>query len=120
MAGRLVSAGADTGGIAAAGDAYRNGDVLVAQPSLFDPTRAPEGKHTLSIFSQYAPYELAEGTWVLMVGPAWRRDAGIQPGDVVATIFHSLGFNLEQHLPGPAGRPFPLVDFGVHEIKELF
>ncbi len=24
---------------------------------------APEGKHTLSIFSQYAPYTLAEGTW---------------------------------------------------------
>ena len=23
-------------------------------------------------------------------------------------------------LPGPAGRPFPLVDFGKHEIKELF
>jgi phytoene dehydrogenase-like protein len=24
---------------------------------------APPGKHTLSIFAQYAPYELAEGTW---------------------------------------------------------
>ncbi|HEX3325788.1 MAG TPA: NAD(P)/FAD-dependent oxidoreductase [Actinomycetota bacterium] len=24
---------------------------------------APEGKHTLSIFAQYAPYELAEGSW---------------------------------------------------------
>jgi len=42
------------------------------------------------------------------------------PGDVVATIFHSLGFKLEDHLPGPAGRPFPLVDFGKTEIKELF
>lgn len=28
-----------------------------------EPELAPEGKHTLSIFSQYAPYELAEGTW---------------------------------------------------------
>jgi phytoene dehydrogenase-like protein len=24
---------------------------------------APEGKHTMSLFCQYAPYELAEGTW---------------------------------------------------------
>ncbi|MGH2786974.1 MAG: phytoene desaturase family protein [Actinomycetota bacterium] len=24
---------------------------------------APRGKHTLSVFAQYAPYELAEGTW---------------------------------------------------------
>jgi hypothetical protein len=43
-----------------------------------------------------------------------------EPAEVVATIFHSLGFNLEKPLPGPAGRPFPLVDFGKHEIKELF
>ena len=42
------------------------------------------------------------------------------PGDVVATIFHSLGYQLEKKLPGPSGRPFPLVDFGKHEIKELF
>jgi phytoene dehydrogenase-like protein len=31
--------------------------------SAVDPTVAPEGKHTLSIFSQYFPYDLAEGTW---------------------------------------------------------
>lgn len=42
------------------------------------------------------------------------------PGDVVATIFHSLGLDLETDLPGPAGRPFPLVDFGSREIRELF
>lgn len=42
------------------------------------------------------------------------------PAEVVATIFHSLGFNLETHLPGPAGRPFPLVDFGIKPILELF
>jgi hypothetical protein len=47
-------------------------------------------------------------------------DRPVDPGDVVATIFHSLGFDLESHLPGPAGRPFPLVDFGKHEIHELF
>jgi hypothetical protein len=42
------------------------------------------------------------------------------PGEVVATIFHSLGLDLETKLPGPQKRPFPLVDFGTHEIKELF
>ena len=44
----------------------------------------------------------------------------VEPPDIVATIFHSLGFNLESNLPGPAGRPFPLVDIGHREIQELF
>ena len=42
------------------------------------------------------------------------------PGEVIASIFHSLGLDLHTELPGPAGRPFPLVDFGVREIRELF
>ncbi len=42
------------------------------------------------------------------------------PSEVVGTVFHSLGFDLETHLPGPAGRPFPLVDFGTKPITELF
>jgi phytoene dehydrogenase-like protein len=29
----------------------------------YDPSPAPEGHHLLSVFGQYAPYELAEGTW---------------------------------------------------------
>lgn len=32
-------------------------------PSIVDPTLAPPGKHVASIFVQYAPYRLAEGTW---------------------------------------------------------
>lgn len=44
----------------------------------------------------------------------------VDPGHIVATIYHSLGFDVERHLPGPARRPFPLVDFGKHPIKELF
>ena len=44
----------------------------------------------------------------------------VSPGDVVATVFHSLGLNPKATLPGPAGRPFPLVDFGAEPIKELF
>jgi hypothetical protein len=47
-------------------------------------------------------------------------DRPVQPGDVLAPIFHSMGLKLDSHLPGPAGRPFPLVDFGYREIHELF
>ena len=44
----------------------------------------------------------------------------VEPAEVVATVYHSLGLDLETKLPGPQGRPFPIVDYGVHEIKELF
>ena len=47
-------------------------------------------------------------------------DRPTEPPDVVATIFHSLGLKIDSHLPGPAGRPFPLVDAGFREIHELF
>ena len=47
-------------------------------------------------------------------------DRPVDPGNIVATIYRSLGLNIEEHLPGPAGRPFPLVDFGKREIHELF
>jgi phytoene dehydrogenase-like protein len=29
----------------------------------YDPSPAPPGRHLLSVFGQYAPYELASGTW---------------------------------------------------------
>jgi phytoene dehydrogenase-like protein len=32
-------------------------------PSVVDPTVAPEGKHLMSMFIQYAPYELHDGSW---------------------------------------------------------
>jgi hypothetical protein len=44
----------------------------------------------------------------------------VDPAEVVATIYRSLGLNLETKLPGPQSRPFPLVDFGKHPIEELF
>ncbi len=47
-------------------------------------------------------------------------DRPVEPAEVVATIFHALGLKLDTLLPGPAGRPFPIVDFGAHEIHELF
>ncbi|HYP24464.1 MAG TPA: NAD(P)/FAD-dependent oxidoreductase [Actinomycetota bacterium] len=49
-----------------------------------EPELAPAGKHTLSVFAQYAPYELAEGTW------EQRRE---EIGDLVLAA-------LEQYAPG--------------------
>jgi phytoene dehydrogenase-like protein len=36
-------------------------DVII--PSMIDPDMAPPGKHVMSCFVQYAPYELREGNW---------------------------------------------------------
>ena len=47
-------------------------------------------------------------------------DRPVGPADIVATIFKGLGFDHTAHLPGPGGRPFPLVDIGHHPIHELF
>ena len=44
----------------------------------------------------------------------------VEPSEVVATVYRSLGLDLETKLPGPQSRPFPLVDFGKREIEELF
>jgi phytoene dehydrogenase-like protein len=32
-------------------------------PSVLDPTVAPAGRHLMSMFVQYAPYELRDGSW---------------------------------------------------------
>jgi uncharacterized protein (DUF1501 family) len=51
---------------------------------------------------------------------AYPVERPVKPSEVVATIYHSLGLELETHLPGPSSRPFPLVDFGTRPITELF
>ena len=51
---------------------------------------------------------------------AYPAENAVEPSQVVATIYKSLGFHFDTALPGPNGRPFPLVDFGKQEIKELF
>ena len=51
---------------------------------------------------------------------AYPAERPVAPREIVATIYHALGLDLETHLPGPAGRPFPLVDFGTQPIRELF
>lgn len=47
-------------------------------------------------------------------------DRPVDPGDIIATVFHSLGFDLHTTLPGPSGRPFGIVDIGKKPIMELF
>src|SRR5712671_5042031 len=51
---------------------------------------------------------------------AYPVERPVKPSEIVATIYHSLGLNLETHLPGPQSRPFPLVDYGTQPIMELF
>jgi phytoene dehydrogenase-like protein len=36
-------------------------DIVI--PSTIDPTMAPPGRHVMSIFVQYAPYHLKQGSW---------------------------------------------------------
>lgn len=37
--------------------------MLVMTPTVADPTLAPAGRHVVTVWSQWAPYRLAEGTW---------------------------------------------------------
>jgi len=45
------------------GRVSRDPIVEMCLPSAVDPSVAPPGKHLASMFVQYAPYKLAEGTW---------------------------------------------------------
>jgi phytoene dehydrogenase-like protein len=48
---------------AVAGAPSREPVVECTLPSVVDPTVAPEGLHLMSMFAQYAPYRLREGSW---------------------------------------------------------
>jgi len=51
---------------------------------------------------------------------AYPVERPVNPAEIVATIYQSLGLDLTTELPGPSGRPFPLVNYGTQPIKELF
>jgi hypothetical protein len=51
---------------------------------------------------------------------AYPKDRPVTPAEVAATVCHALGIDLEHELPGPQGRPVPVVDYGVKPIMELF
>ena len=42
-------------------------------PTMYDSSLAPEGKHIMGIFLQYAPYTLAEGNWDQLREPFTER-----------------------------------------------
>jgi phytoene dehydrogenase-like protein len=60
-----------TGTIDEAQDAFEScdgGEPMVAFGEIYvqtgyDPSPAPEGRHLLSVFGQYAPYAMSKGTW---------------------------------------------------------
>lgn len=45
------------------GDFSRQPYIDIIIPSMIDPDMAPPGKHVMSCFVQYAPYQLRQGTW---------------------------------------------------------
>lgn len=45
------------------GDFSRRPYIDMIIPSMIDPDMAPPGKHVMSCFVQYAPYQLREGSW---------------------------------------------------------
>jgi len=48
------------------------------------------------------------------------KDRPVSPAEVAASIYHALGISLDLELPGPQGRPIPIVDRGTQPILELF
>ncbi len=59
-------------------------DMLI--PTQIDPTMAPDGKHYMSVFVQYCPYQLADGPWT----PEKRQAFGQTVIDAIAR--HSPDF----------------------------
>src|SRR3989475_5130025 len=51
---------------------------------------------------------------------AYPVERPVSPAEVAGTIYHSLGLDLTTEVPGPTGRPLPLVDYGTQPVKELF
>lgn len=67
--------------------AWRDGRAYIEVP--FDPSEAWGAKERHHVRGSIngadwrGPLELAGGAWRLALGPAWRRDRGIEPGDEV-------------------------------------
>lgn len=45
------------------GDPPKRPPLLVMTPTATDPTLAPPGRHVVSVWTQWHPYRLSEGTW---------------------------------------------------------
>ena len=67
------------------GDFSRRPYIDCIIPSMIDPQMAPPGKHVMSCFVQYAPYELREGSW-----PEKREALGDAVVDTLAEFMPNL------------------------------
>ena len=89
-----VSGGIDA--TQAASEAARRGEPATEWCELYfhtayDPSIAPDGRHTMSVFAQYAPYRLAEGDWESrreQIGDAVLATIARVAPDVAAVVEH--------------------------------
>ncbi|MEK7832372.1 MAG: DUF1501 domain-containing protein, partial [Acidobacteriota bacterium] len=51
---------------------------------------------------------------------AYPKDRPVTPGEVAATMLHSLKIDPDTELPGLHGCPIRVVDHGINPISELF
>jgi phytoene dehydrogenase-like protein len=88
--------------------------VLVAQPSLFDPTRAPNGRHTL-----WAYCHVPNGSTVDMTAAVERQVERFAPGfaDTVITRHRSTPADIEAANPNYVGGD---ITGGVADLRQLF
>jgi phytoene dehydrogenase-like protein len=59
--------------------------------TAYDPTVAPHGRHTMSVFAQYAPYRLARGDWAARreeIGDAVLAQVARFAPDVADVVIH--------------------------------
>ena len=103
------------------------GDTLVANLSEFGrtPKVNPAGgrDHWPNCFTSYFAGGGVKGGRVVGASDTsggFPAERPVGPGDIVATVFHSLGLDRSTQLPGPGGRPFSLTDLGTEPIHELF
>jgi phytoene dehydrogenase-like protein len=102
------------------GDFSRRPYMDIIIPSLLDPSMAPPGKHVMSIFVQYAPYHIRNGTW------AERRE---EFGDTLSTTLRVCA-NLKNIIPPPGrhtvgyGQEFGLTEGNIFQgeltLDQLF
>jgi phytoene dehydrogenase-like protein len=59
--------------------------------SAYDDTVAPPGKHVMSVFAQYAPFELAEGSW-----ESRREEIGAMVLDAIAAHAPDIHDSVEE------------------------
>ncbi len=73
-------------------------------PTMYDATLAPEGRHVMGIFLQYAPYTLREGSWEELREPF---------GDRVLAI-------IEEYAPGFKGHVIHRQVLSPYDLEQRF